>query len=84
VNWDENGGKFDALRRDSLRSMQRLFKPNELQEEVIWMMADMGYNRDMVERLVEKLNVDDVGVAIDLMASHKFVKGNAPQKCYIC
>jgi hypothetical protein len=76
-----------GLRQYSIRAAQKLFKPNALQEELILMMEEMGYTRDIIERLIEKHNVTDVGEAIDLAARHKFLPQNhnqGSQICYIC
>ena len=49
-------------------------------------MEDMGYNRGIVERLIEKNDLTDIGEAIDLISRHKFVPKSSQANliCYIC
>ena len=61
------------IKRSSENAAKKYFRPNSLQIDIIRLMKDMGYDGDVVTRLVEENDISDVQQAIEMYEDYRDV-----------
>ena len=59
------------IKRSSENAAKKYFRPNSLQIDIIRLMKEMGYDGDVVARLLEENDISDVQEAIDMYEDHR-------------